>query len=1039
MIGLVLNRGRAVGIVLVGLICLANASFGAAADTASVRTGSHADLGRIVVDAAPGTTFKMDQTGEHVVVHFADPTILGRPPSPPRNVVSLQTNGATADFVVVPGAVVHPTMISGSIVFDILDPPAAAGAPTVHPAPRGGAEKRTRPSKPIAQSTLTPSPEPGGRAASPPAPEPDSLKLKPMGTSSCCSEGRPTPKADATSDDRAPASASPGAKPAAVTQPVPTAPQPDGAAVPQTVVAQPLPTPQGVAAGPAKDASLEATQPPSPGRDLLPENTGPVGLLAVRTKLPKGLEGAAFVVPFGNTTGAALFQHGGATYVVFDERRPVDMAALHDDRIFGQAAVQLLPSGTLLRLPVPDGVSVALSQTPQGWRIAGLTTMPKSQPIIATFADGSVSLSAEQSSQIISMADPDSGATLLVGTQRHAGQGVAATRRTPEFVLYPTGLGVVVEPLSDAIMLKVVPSGFSLTGGAGGLAASPSTDATEALMQAAHLTRRLIFSTMPTEPLMQLKTKQITNAAMALPQAKGPKRQAVAQSMMALGMAAEAESLLHVAAEQDPRLAALPDVTALTAIAALLAGRLADADGINDPRLSGTDDVALWRGIRQAMQDQGSPAAAAVFASTAPLALLYPKPIADQILPLMIETMIQGGQVAPAAQLLNQRKTDSRLDYARALQLQADGKTDQALASLDEMATGHDRLDRARAASRAVELRLSTNKMTVPQAADALDKLLYAWRGDQRELALRERIAELRGQAGQWRLALSTLRQAEADFPEQGGAVHDRLKDAFASMVAGQGLEQMTPIEVVSAIDENADLMPTNGGNPALEEQLADRLLALDLPERARPALQKLMKSATSVAGKARFGATLAALESREKDDSGALVALDASDGHDLPAELVEKRALLRADAIAHRGDTAGAAALLVALGTPAANEARGTILEQAQDWAGAERAWSDYAASALPQAGSLDDGQVRTLLRLATAAARSGDDIMLATLREKYDSRVTAGPLADMFRLLAAEPVRGTSDLKRAKQEVSLAQSLPAGLKALAGTPPMR
>ena len=42
------------------------------------------------------------------------------------------------------------------------------------------------------------------------------------------------------------------------------------------------------------------------------------------------------------------------------------------------------------------------------------------------------------------------------------------------------------------------------------------------------------------------------------------------------------------------------------------------------------------------------------------------------------------------------------------------------------------------------------------QAADALDKLLYAWRGDERELALRERVAELRGQTGAWRVALST-------------------------------------------------------------------------------------------------------------------------------------------------------------------------------------------------------------------------------------------------------------------------------------------
>jgi hypothetical protein len=242
----------------------------------------------------------------------------------------------------------------------------------------------------------------------------------------------------------------------------------------------------------------------------------------------------------------------------------------------------------------------------------------------------------------------------------------------------------------------------------------------------------------------------------------------------------------------------------------------------------------------------------------------------------------------------------------------------------------------------------------------------------------------------------------------------------------------MTSIDVVSAIDENADLMPPSGGDTALEEQLADRLLALDLPDRAKPVLQKLMNSTASAAGRARFGATLAALGSRENDDAAALAALDASEAPDLPPDLIEKRALLRANAMAHRGDPAAAAAILAAVGTPACTEARAVILEQAQDWPGAERAWSDYASLALPERGELNDSQSRTLLRLTTATARAGDVQALGALRAKFNSRIGTGALADMFRLLAAEPVTQVGDLGRVKQEATLAQSLPANMKAL-------
>ena len=186
-----------------------------------------------------------------------------------------------------------------------------------------------------------------------------------------------------------------------------------------------------------------------------------------------------------------------------------------------------------------------------------------------------------------------------------------------------------------------------------------------------------------------------------------------------------------------------------------------------DPKLNGTDEIELWRAVRQAMQDEGSPHAAAVFATTAPLVFRYPVPIREHILPLIAETMILGGEIESAALLLKTRKDDPKLAYARALLSNAEGKSDHALTMLDTLANGHDQFDRARAAVRAVELRLAAGVLDKNQAADALDKLLYAWRGDARELALRERVAELRGQTGGWRVALATLRQAATHFPEQ--------------------------------------------------------------------------------------------------------------------------------------------------------------------------------------------------------------------------------------------------------------------------------
>jgi tetratricopeptide (TPR) repeat protein len=941
----------------------------------AVRSGNHADYGRIVIETNGKTAYQLDQDGDHVVVRLNGDVTLGSPPAAPRNVVTITTDGSTIELILKHGTTLNPKRLDGRVVLDVLDRPDNANPPA------NGHDFRKHP--PLAMAS---SPELGGRTANDPA----------------------TPPAMPTAE-RAPVSAQ-------ELPSVPATPSANGSSAP----ARPDP------------ASIEAAQQMPPGRDVLPENAGPVDLVARRVKLPKEMDGSGFLIPFNSTTGAASFRSGDSTYVVFDERRPVDMSALRSDPAFSAASVRLLPGGTLFRIPLPQNRSVMLTQMPQGWRLVVLTTVLKQQPIIVSVADGHLNLAAEQTSDVVSLADPDTGATLLVGTQHHAGQGVPSGRQSTEFILRPTFQGVVLEPLSDNVVLKQVSTGFTLAGGPSGLAVSPSTPGTEGLMNAALLTTRFAFSNIPADALRQRVVNQVGDAAMSPPLARGRKNHEVAESLMALGLEAEAESVMLMATEQDPKEAASPDTGALIAIAALLAGRPEEANALADPRLDGSDEILLWRAIRQAMLDDGSPGAAAVFAATAQLVFQYPPPIRDHILPLIAETMIKGGEVASAAHLLGQRADDPKLAYARALMLQAEGDTDGALGLLDALTNGHDQFDRARAAIRAVELRLATRKLDKIQAADALDKLLYAWRGDARELALRERIADLRGQAGAWRVALAALRQAETDFPEQAVPVHGRLKDMFTGMIRSQDQQQMPPIEFVSMVDENADLMAGSAEDDAVQQSLADRLLALDLPGRARPVLEKLMRSASSDLAKARFGMSLATLESREGDDAGARAVLEASEGRDLPSDLVEKRVILRAGSLARLGDPVAAAALLMPLRTGRAIEARAQILELASDWAGAEQAWSDCVALTQPESGVLDETQTRTLLRLATATARASDDAGLADLRVKYGTRIGASPLGDMFRLLTAEPIRTTSDIKRSQREVTLAASLPAGLKAL-------
>ena len=984
-----------------------------------VRSGDHPGFGRVVFDFPERVVFRLTREGDRVRLRFDGAGRIGSASSRARNVQRIIGGDGQADIVVSPATTIHPWRLGNGVVIDVLDPEpevAAGAAP-----PSGAAAPPSPPDKSTAPAPAAAHPADVASApAHPPLPAPEG--------------GRPANAASVAMQtaEAGPAALSPGLS----RQEPPTPPTPS-------------PVPGPPSSGPPSSGQPSSAQPSSvrqasdqrkPPQDLLRPDlarppapagvAGPLALVVTRAALPPGVVGSAISLPFGSTTGLAAFRRGDTALLVFDEARPLDLAALRGDRVFGSAAVQLLPTATVIRFRPPAGTELAVARTPNGWTVTAGAAASPVEAIGPVLADRRLDFATAAPGAVVSISDPDTGGIVLVGTLRQPGQGVPVSRRTSEFVLLPTWQGIAVEPLSDKILLRVVQNGFQLTAAPAGLALAASPPDAAAYAGATGMTRRYDLPPLPTASLLRQLQSEIDAAAMAPPLARAPSRRAAAQTMVALGLGAEAQAMLRLAAAGDAREADDPDAIGLGAIAALLAGRDDEADGLSDPRLTGTDEIALWRAVREARQHEGSPAAASVFAATLPLLLSYPAELRGRLLPLVAETMALNKSEGVDA-LFSSHPDDRSLALARGIWLQAKGDKDGALAIFDRLAAGADRLARVRAAPRAVELRLSTGAIDAKQAADALEKQFYAWRGDQHELALRERVAELRSQSGNWRAALALLRETETLAPDDQPAIHERLKELFAAFLADHDADRQSPFDLVALVDENADLLPDGAQGAELAARLADRLLALDLPKRADPVLAKLVQSSAGAA-RAGFGLRLASSRLREGNADGALAALSASGADELPAELVEQRVLVQARALARRGDQGTAIALLEAAGSAEADAARADILEEARDWREAEHALADYAGKTVPATGPLNDTQRRTLLRLAGATAQAGDPAALAALRQREGQRMAGGSLGDMFRLLTSGPIQGSADISRAGREIALARGIPTDLKAM-------
>lgn len=956
------------GTFLCGL-ALALAPAALAEERIGVRVGDHPGYGRIVFDWPRAPAYRLEQAGETVTLQFPDGAAIDLPGVRrlPRNVLGVAATARGIEITLRPGARARHFRHGPKVVVDLVDPAAeqATGA-------RTAMRERTRVAARLESQVPRPAASQAPSPVEPPPPAPSAASQPP-----------------------------PPVEPA---PPVPSAAtQPPGSEPP--------------AIAPAVSEPASVLTPMALPLRLV---TGPGG-------------GRAVILPFPAGTGAAVLRRGDLLLAVFDVAVPLDLSALRGDPVFGGAEAVLLPNATLLRLALAPPATLRPWKEGNAWLLEAVRPAAASdgqdpsrnRPLVPSVEPGAAPrllLRATQPSRVVPLTDPESGLPLLVGTVGEAGQAVPVSRRLPEMDLPATLLGAAVLARADSVTMHAAPDHFTIAAAAGGRFALDTVEAEG--MAGPAMTRLFDLPVLPVpQQLERLRAQQAAIIA-APPLARLPQRLAAAESLLALGMAHEAQAMLGLALGEDPRAAAEPRLAALSGAAALLAGRPAEAGGLQKSGLPESDELTFWRAVLAVTQ--GEPRRAAPgFAATLPLLLAYPPHLRSRLAPLVAEALAEAGELDTLRRLLAATAPEE-LSLARAMLAEAEGRTEDALAAYDVLARGRDRRARARALRRAVELRLAIGRIDAKAAAQALESTLFAWRGGEEEFAARLRLAELHRLAGEPRRALTLLRETETLYPDRVQQARPEMTEAFLAALA-----QESPLTAVVLFDTNLDLLPNDSRAESAVLLLVDKLLALDLADRASGVLRQAAERATGPA-RAGLGLRLAKLRLAEGDAEGAKAALTASAVPDLPPALLLNRNITMARAEARDGQVSQAVERLRALGPPGA-EALAELLINAQDWTGAAAAMAEHLRAALPAAPEpLTDSHRLLLLRQAAILALAGDTAGLALLRSQYADRMQGGRLAEPFAALTADPLRGLADLPRLQRELRLFQGMPARLEAL-------
>lgn len=995
---------RLLALMIIGImICLPAAA--EAPVRVPVRVGDHPGFDRLAFDWPRMVPFEIKRDGAQVTVVFAAAAQFV-PQANARDKLK-RVGGMIADrgaggsrfaFIVAPGAQIKNFRSGNKVVIDVVGSavgsvakPAQLSAAT--PAPQAAA------SPPVQK----PSPAVQPAAGTPPA-TPDKSAVPPV----VAAKSEPVKPAVAAAN--APASAPPTAQPS---EPMTSAP----AAAP---VAAPVAAPQPV-----------RTLSGSERAQLLQNNPAPMA--GSTLTVPQAGQPPALVLQLnpGIPLAFAAYQRGGYAYLMLERKLTLDakqLIAVQNPQL--QLQPLNLPEATGWRFAMPQGADLRVDRSGTSWLVyvagekrqvpvtLGLTAEPD-------YALGPrLFLPAINPPNVIRLFDPVIGDELSVTPLLQPGDAVTSMRSYADLTVLPTAQGLVIAHRNDTLVVRKVPNGIEITADGGlRLSAMQDTGVMPRMDTTRPANKALLFDFatwrgLPNENFTQTRQRLLQNVVDVSPTERDRARIELARFYFAHGFAAESLALLNYIRERLPDMFARPEFRALHGAAQILTGNT--AAGLQDfasDELADVADRPLWEALALAQQRDYA-GAAAKFNATIGFIDDFPDPIFVRFALMALESLVATGQEAKADQWLeNWRLSKQHMEFLESPAVEyLEGVIHYALRNPEQAAkhwriaaAGKDRLYRTRAELALVDFDLGKGKMTPASAAQRLEGLRFAWRGDALEWEILRRLGLYYFQAKKFRDGFVNLERARKFYPNEAGnaVLAKTMSDTFHDLYTTELGANLTPLEALSLYQDYRYLVTDQAVAQPIMRALTERLVAIDLLEQAQQLLQDLMRTATGLE-RTKLGTRLAGIALLDRQPAKTIAALDASQADGLSEDMQQERLLLRARALNELGQNDAAKALLTGRNDPV-----GQMLLADMAWKAGQ--WGDAAAAlrrivdGFPQDKPLQPEQAQQLVRLATALALADDRPALAQLAKEFSRLMHPTNQKEIFTVLTTAQDAGS------------------------------
>ena len=730
--------------------------------------------------------------------------------------------------------------------------------------------------------------------------------------------------------------------------------------------------------------------------------------------------------PWSSAVDAAIFQREGRVWVFFDRETEFDLSAFGTEvrERLGDPEIVALEGASALRFSPPERVLVAASEQDNQWIVTlGDMIVEPTRPVGVTRAwsgtgEPRVIFDLENPGNIHWVLDPAVQDTIAIVTASGPAQGLLISRNFVEFEALSTAQGLAFMSRADDLYVSDTDDGIIVSRGSGlTLSAADGPDYAGSVLAPVENQppppgrmdfERWRFS--PGTNYIERKQFHQRTVAMASDEDVAEARIKFAKFLLSYRLGIEAYTMLQAALQATDTLESDSGFRALRGVAHIMMARHEEAIAdLTFPELDGDPHTSLWRGVAYAELGQWPDArlsfeqAASVFEIYGPdLQALFRMKAAEAALATgdfgSVEFNLD--RIPPEA-VDNGWVDQSELTRARLFEVL--GRIDEALEIYDELLTSPYQAISARARFAHVGLRHQLGVLSDDDFIEELQSLRLAWRGDDLELAVLEKLGEMFVLKGDVTEGLKMWRTAVGAFPETERArrIASSMTEAFTDFFLGGSADEVDPVVALSIYYEFPELTPIGRRGDAVIRNLADRMVEVDLLDKAADLLRHQVEKRLRGTARAQVAAKLALVELTNRRPEAALQAIRSTKQVRLPAELSLKRRLLEARALADLTLYDHALDLLSETEGEGAADLIADIHWDSQKWgvaaANFEEALGERWRDPLP----LTDGERFQVMRAAISFSLNDDAAGLERIRAKFGDLMGDSPDASSFSVV--------------------------------------